>query len=502
MKRMAVMVLVCFAIAPACTTHDSNERAPATEVIEAPAEPKAPVEPEPEPEPEPQPEPELVSLELVARRDGPIDLLTTDGELFLRIEGQLLRVDDRGRPIDSPESPDPAWSWPLLKGRREGVDAFGGSAERPIISLSAHRGRAQSNYGVYRLGGSSAERLTIEHRAIEGFYTQIASWGDRVVALPGWTPGNDYRFEQLYEEHPTDKQFKMWKTVERSLRTAPQGFVSIPGDSNGPVPDLLGLVPMALANDNEGNLHAIAHTLPPDFDPVAVMEEHDPAYFMFAPTINVGLLGGEVEKHTTHEYVHLCWRAGETKPERQPIPGLEQARVLDLHLTTSATLTLVAQFDDSRALLGVLDGGRWRMLSSEGLPPDDEWSERGPLWVDLTIDVLGQAWLLADLELWRLPSSGIQWVRQRLPAAPIPPPDVDEPPPDSPQRRVLENRDSSELMATELAWANGQLWLMTAVGSEGEDLMFRIVDAAATRDDTLTPIELPARPRDPWEDDP
>jgi hypothetical protein len=82
MKRMSVMVLVCFAIAPACTAADSSERAPPTDVIAAPSEPKLP---EPEPQPEPESEPELVALELVARRDGPIDLLTTGGELFVRI---------------------------------------------------------------------------------------------------------------------------------------------------------------------------------------------------------------------------------------------------------------------------------------------------------------------------------------------------------------------------------------------------------------------------------
>jgi hypothetical protein len=377
--------------------------------------------------------------------------------------------------------------------RREGVDAFGGPAERPIISLSAHESRVVGTYRVFRLGGSSAERLTIEHERIEGFYTQVASWGDRVVALPGWTPGDDYLFEHLNDEEPTAKQVKSWKTIEKSLGTAPQGLVSIPGDSKGAVPDLLGLVPMALANDAAGNLHAIAHTLPPDFDPVAVMEEEDPLYFMSAPTINVGLLGGEVEKHTIHEYVHLRWRPGERTPERQALPGLEQARVLDMSLTASATLSLAVTFEESRPWLGVLEDGRWRMLPTEGMSSDDEW-------VVLVIDARGQAWMQADLELWRLHET--RWERPRLPAMPILPPD-DQPPPDSLQRRVLDDSDSSDPLIVQLAWANGQLWLVAQVGFEGEELMFRVVDgAAASRDATpLAPIELPKRVRAPWEDE-
>lgn len=493
----SILVLVWLATTLACTDAGSPERAPAAVVSEpAPApEPK----PAPEPAPEPEPKPAPVELELLAMRSGTIDLLTTDGEAFVRIDGQLLHVDARGRPIYDPERKDPAWSWPSLhetrRPRPEQVDAFGGPAERPIISLAVHEARAESYYQVYRLGEGSPKSLRIEHGKIEGFYTNVASWGDREVALPGWTLGGEYIYE-AYGEDTSARQRKAWAAVERSWKTAPQGLASVP--AGGPVPDLLGLIPMVLANDAEGNLHAIAHTLPPGFDPLAVMEEEDPNHFLYLPLINTGLLGGPVERHSTHEYVHLRWRPGETTPERNPLRGLEQARVAGLYLNMSATLTLAVCFEEARPWLGVLEGERWRILPSEGLPKDGEWDSDYQL--DLAIDARGQAWLAAD-DLYHLPASGTQWSLRSLPAISIPQ-RVDEPPADAPERRVLAVDDDPFLL--ELAWAKGQLLLLTSVEDGQIDLLFRIVDGSTEihGETPPAPVELPRQRRVDDESDP
>jgi hypothetical protein len=487
--RSSVLVLVCSPTVLACTDTDSHNTAPAT-VIAAP-----------EPEPEQQPplgteqtlEPEPLEVELLAVRDGPMDLLTTDDKLFVRIEGELLHVDDRGRPIYTPDARDPGWSWPPLHEQRfsdsiraEGVRAFGGPADRPILSLSLHLARFESFYAVHRLGGSSVEQLKFKHRKVHGYYTDVASWGDQVVGLAGWEPDPDY-YGWFYLDDWTDKESKAWDAAVRSLETAPQGIVLVSKPARGQEPDLLGLVPMALASDADGNLHAIAHTLPPDFDPVAVMEEHDPLYFAYRRPINAGILGGDVEQYTVHEYVHLRWRPGATKPERLPLPGLEQAQVKDVYLSTSAALTLAVHLDESRVWLGVLEEGeRWRNLPSEGLPSDKElvvWAERSP---DLSIDTRGQAWMRVDHGLLRLPSHATRWNYQPLPPAPITPPNADG----SPQRRTLEVGHESELRTRELAWADGRLWLVAYVGSGEAQLLFRVIDGE--RGDTVAPVELPS----------
>jgi hypothetical protein len=498
--RSCLPVLVLSTTAQGCVEMDSTKRAPATVV----AEPEPKPEPKPEPEPGLEPEPVSIELELIAFRNGPIELLTTDNELFVHLETELLHVDDRGRPIFAADVRDPAWSWPpLRKGRpavirREGVLGFGGPADRPIISLAMHMARFDSTYRVHRLGGSSAEQLKLEYETLDGYYTQIANWGDRVVALPGWQPDDDYFLQFVEVYSPTAKELKAWRAVDRVLVAAPRGIVSISEPSAGPVPDLLGLIPMVLASDAEGNLHAIAHTLAPDFDPVAVMEEHDISYFAFMPAINFGLLGGPVEQHSVHEYVHLRWRPGETTPERQPLPGLEQAQVQDVYLRASSTMTLAvrtsesADESESQLWLGVLDGDRWRIPPREGLPSDeDSWVVDSP---DLTIDAQGQAWLRADRGLWRLPKAAVRWIYQPLPAPPIAPSDVADPNSDGPKLRLVDVDDSWVLDTLELVWAQGRLWLVTSAGSEGGQLLFRIIDGdAATRDATaLAPIELPS----------
>jgi hypothetical protein len=520
--RSSLPVFVLSTTALGCLEVGSTKLPPATVVTE----PEPETKPERETKPELESEPLPIELELIAFRKGPIDLLTTDDELFVHIETELLHVDDRGRPIFAVGVRDPAWSWPpLMKQRysdnirREHVLGFGGPADRPIISLAMYMARFDDAYVVHRLGGSSAEQLEIKYKTLVGYHTQITNWGDRVVGLPGWEPDDDY-FEQFYEDHiPTSKQLKAWAAVDRSLLAAPSGIVSISQPTTGPLPDLLGLIPMVLASDAEGNLHAIAHTLAPDFDPVAVMEEEDPSTFAFMPRVNVGLLGGPVEQHSIHEYVHLRWRPGETKPERRPLPGLEQARVQDVYLSASSAMTLAvrtseSEWGKSKIWLGVLDGDQWRNPPREGLPADeDSWVEGSP---NLTIDAQGQAWTRAERGLWRLPKAAAAWIYQPLPAPPIAPSDLDDSDTARTKVRLLEidELDGWSLQTLELVWARGHLWLVTSAGSERGELLFRVVGADAARRDTtrLTPIELPSsreiyrmitgedREPEPWDD--
>lgn len=346
------------------------------------ADPTPPQTREPTPVPAPSP------LHVVARREGAIDLRTTNGHAAVVLEGELLPIVD-GVPTRGPSG---GRGLPQLgdeDGRGSTLAVAGSLAASGTAwtSIEEQFDRAGSEYWVHRNRGEGWERVDLRKGLLVAYDVGYVEREGALLGLRAWARDPRQDHYEPEDDGPRARAYR--RALERALAKAQPHFVHLGGPKIA-VPELPADVePFAAASTDDGSIHALAYT----------------------------------QQDDTTVAVLLAWPPGATRAELVPLPPFadSQPRLWSDGAQAIVTGVVEASEGTSPRYLAVGRGTQWERIPVD-LPPlsDDAPTaitgaarlDDGEVWI-----AIGDPWTEStpDPVVWRRPAGGT-WQPVPLPA--------------------------------------------------------------------------------------
>lgn len=407
-------------------------------------------------------------FQLIATREGPLDITVWQGQPLLLADGQPISIDGEGRP-----QADPALGEGLVPRLATYANmfetiAYGGSlAGEAWLTTRQDYERSAADYDVYVRREGRWKRQSIAKGPLVTFHQAYVEREGALLGLLGYAsnPARD-TFEG---DDDSDEARRFRAKLVAAIARAPQGFVHLSGPAPMAMPVLPnGLLPYTAGQTRDGTLYALA--MPPDpRDDEARLEQPPP------------------------ESTLLVWPPDQASATAVALPGVSSGK-----LFASGDIVVVSGGED----LVLARGTTLEHVSIAGLPDDvirsaasspggDLWlvfgdfahggeGEPGNFWFRATSLTSNPTWQKLSLPT---PSGTLAAASKRWVWAPENLDGWIER-----EREALEPAPAAEAVV----YARGAAWVVADLGEVWADDMFfvRRVGVFTNRSGAVTPLEL------------